>query len=94
MDRPYFPNEVPRKCEFNQTLAANANGNQMSRQENDASTVNTFATVYRKVDRSLVTRCVKVSPPKYDIFAAGSSCQHRDPEMRSEERRVGKECLE
>jgi hypothetical protein len=36
-------------------------------------TANTFATVYRKVDRSLVTCCVEVASPKYDIFAAESS---------------------
>ncbi len=31
-ERPYFPNEVPKKCEFNQTLAAKAIACQVSRQ--------------------------------------------------------------
>ena len=47
----------------------------------DASMVNTFATVYRKVDQSLVACCVEVSPPKHDIFAAGFSCQRGDSDL-------------
>ena len=68
-DYTYFPNEVPRKCEFNQTLAAKAVGCQKGAEERRDKEV-TFAAVDRQVDRGFLTCCVEVPPPKYNILTA------------------------
>jgi hypothetical protein len=70
----YLPNEVPRKCEFNQTLAANA-VERKARVEEGKDTEDTLATVDRQINRGLTTRCVEVSSPKHNILAAESTHQ-------------------
>ena len=65
----YFPNEVPRKCEFNHTLAAKAIECKAAI-EDSLDTEVTFSTVDRQIDRGLSTCCVEVSSPKYNILAA------------------------
>lgn len=65
----YFPNEVPRKCEFNHTLAAKAIECKAAI-EDWLDTGVTFSTVDRQIDRGLSTCCVEVSSPKHNILAA------------------------
>lgn len=67
----YLPNEVPRKCEFNHTLAAKAVGCKVCVEEGK-DTEFTFATVDRQIDRGLSTCRIEVSSPKHNIFAAES----------------------
>lgn len=70
-DCTYFPNEVPRKCEFNQTLAAKAvECQEVLRNGMTEKSQVTFATVDRQVDRVLLTCCVEVPPPKHNILTA------------------------
>ncbi len=69
MNYTYFPNEVPRKCEFNHTLAANAVECKPHVEEGQETEV-TFATVDRQINRGLLTRCIEVSSPKHNILAA------------------------
>jgi hypothetical protein len=71
MNNTYLPNEVPRKCEFNHTLAAKAVECKTRVEEGQDREV-TFATVDREIDRGLLTRCVEVSSPKHNILAAES----------------------
>jgi hypothetical protein len=74
MNDTYLPNEVPRKCEFNHTLAAKA-VECKERVEEGQKTKVTFATVDRQIDRGLLTRCVEVSSPKHNILTAESTHQ-------------------
>lgn len=74
MNDTYLPNEVPRKCEFNHTLAAKA-VECKERVGEGRDTEDTFATVDRQIDRGLSTRCVEVSSPKHNILAAESTHQ-------------------
>jgi hypothetical protein len=69
MNYTYLPNEVPRKCEFNHTLAAKAVKCKAGIEEGQDTEV-TFATVDRQIDRGLSTCCVEVSSPKHNILAA------------------------
>ena len=52
MNDTYLPNEVPRKCEFNHTLAAKA-VECKAHVEKGKDTKVTFATVDRQIDRGL-----------------------------------------
>jgi hypothetical protein len=72
MKDTYLPDEVPRKCEFNHTLAAKAVECKARVEEGKDMEV-TFATVDRQIDRGLSTRCVKVSSPKHKILTAEST---------------------
>jgi len=74
MNDTYLPNEVPRKCEFNHTLAAKA-VECKARIEERQDTEVTFATVDRQIDRCLSTSCVEMTPPKHNILAAESTRQ-------------------
>ena len=74
MKGTYLPNEVPRKCEFNHTLAAKAVECKAHVEEGRDMEV-TFAAVDRQINRGLSTRCVKVSSPKHNILAAESTNQ-------------------
>jgi hypothetical protein len=74
IDETDLPNEVPRKCEFNHTLAAKA-VECKARVEERQDTEVTFATVDRQIDRCLSTRCIEMSSPKHNILAAESTRQ-------------------
>jgi hypothetical protein len=73
-NRTYFPKEVPRKCEFNHTLAAKAVECKADVKERQDMRV-TFATVDRKIDRGLSTCGVEVSSPKHNILATEKTHQ-------------------